>query len=98
MGIYMNGMEMSKTDGETKKEIWLFIRSDGVVAKRTDGHFKLQKATAVEVPHHGRLIDADLLYDAMLLRNGNRFAKMFKSDWLDIMPTIIEAEEWHDAD
>ena len=46
----------------------------------------------VEVPKHGRLIDADLLFQHILLTNGNLYANVIKTDFLDIMPTIIEAE------
>ena len=46
----------------------------------------------IEVPKHGRLIDADLLFQHILLTNGNLYANVIKTDFLDIMPTIIEAE------
>ena len=87
MGIYIKGMEMPRT-GQT---IEIAESDTGKRYARRIESFD-DWCEIIKVPQHGRLIDADLLYDAMLLRNGNRFAKMFKSDWLDIMPTILEAD------
>ena len=60
MAIYIEGMKMPK-DGE--HPIWIALRSDGTVdynANKGDGW---QMTTAVSIPSHGRLIDADALVD-----------------------------------
>ena len=53
---------------------------------------RMDKCPLVEIKPHGRLIDADLLFQHILLTNGNLYANVIKTDFLDIMPTIIEAE------
>ena len=50
MGVYINGMEMP-----TKGYRLILIHADGTV-QSTDG-----ETTAIPVPPHGRLIDADAL-------------------------------------
>lgn len=54
MNIYINGMELPPKD--TVKMLVLF--SDGTVIDNTDGQNQWQ---AIEVPPHGRLINADAL-------------------------------------
>ena len=86
MSVLIKGIEMPK-EGHI---LSLVLKPNGKV---NGGNFGEVLGKAVKVPTpHGRLIDADLLFDTMLLKNGNRFAKMFKADWLDIMPTILEAD------
>lgn len=77
MGIYIKGMEMPK-DGEL---LCINIYPDGKVCINLDLDSK-QIATAVSVPLHGRLIDADKLgiqdaekqaYEAYLQEKGEDF-------------------------
>ena len=47
----------------------------------------------VEVPEkHGRLIDADMLMDDVKKNSASFFAEDFAREWLDVQPTVIEAE------
>ena len=47
----------------------------------------------VEVPEkHGRLIDADKLMDDIKKNSVSYFADDFAREWVDVQPTVIEAE------
>ena len=74
MSVLIKGMEMPK------KELILILFPDGKVA--TEEYEIGAKAKAVEVPPHGRLIDADAL-------------PYLDIEWEDIVnaPTVIETEE-----
>lgn len=96
MGVYIKGMEMP-TCGHTTIRIY----ADGTVEHE---HTERKLGTAVPVPPHGRLIDADALIDAIIAKHirheRNRelvFAVVeIKQDLADIineLPTFIEAEE-----
>ena len=98
MGIYIKGMEMP-TDGF----ITITVTSDGRVlgnSKKISGVFKYLDnediAIAVSVPPHGRLIDADKIYDAVeqRYRISSGIEHRCERDFLDLIcaaPTIIEA-------
>ena len=81
MGVYINGMEMPK------KGSWVTLRvfPDGQCFLYSwcgnDFDF-MEHLTAVPVPPHGRLVDADAL-------------PYLDIEWEDIVnaPTVIEAEE-----
>lgn len=47
----------------------------------------------VEVPKHGRLIDADALIADIRANSESYFADDFAHEWVDVAPTIIPAEE-----
>lgn len=49
--------------------------------------------SAIPVPPHGRLIDADALYKDLLEDVGYGEAERFNDYWLGEQPTIIPAEE-----
>ena len=61
-GVYIKGMEMPTKDGVYTLRIW----GTGQI-ERLDGYhsFLLSGVKAVPVPDHGRLIDADELYDTL---------------------------------
>ena len=60
-GIYIHGMKMPKDE----KAIHLEIHSDGIVLMWQMGDDDKVVGTAIELPPHGRLIDADALFKAM---------------------------------
>ena len=54
---------------------------------------RLSDCPLVEVPEpHGRLIDADKLMDDVKKNSASYFAEDFAREWLDVQPTVIEAE------
>ena len=98
MGVYIEGMAMPKDGAFVEVLIW----SDGHVTQTGDSYFAengrayyqpcdWKYFSAVPVPPHGRLIDADA------------FEKHIKEDWdgydkwiaaeVENRPTVIEAEE-----
>lgn len=93
MGIYIKGMEMPK-DGEL---LCINIYPDGKVCINLDLDCN-QIATAVPVPPHGRLIDADAFFDFILniYKNAQGDARKAYRDVLDTIVAagdVIEAEE-----
>lgn len=75
MGVYIKGMEMPNGFE------MLVVFSDGTVHKCLPGMREhVEKGTAVPVPTHGRLIDADAIPERY-------------SEVRDLAPTIIPAEE-----
>lgn len=91
MGVYIKGMEMP-----TDRSRWVVIYPDGKVefSDKTDEWETLDKG-AVQVPPHGRLIDADAL-DADLewqdMHTGEWDAVGFSIEEIENAPTIIPAE------
>lgn len=48
----------------------------------------------IEIPEkHGRLIDADKLMDDIKKNSASYFADDFAREWVDVQPTVIEAED-----
>lgn len=50
----------------------------------------------IELPPHGRLIDADKLKSRLVLENGSNELKKISADilkWIDIQETVIEGSE-----
>lgn len=99
MGVYIKGVEMP-TNGEI---LCINIHPDGKVCIALDLECK-QIATAVPVPPHGRLIDADALDGIMVEQSGEEYnhhhaprtwerALSCFRDYIKDAPTIIEAEE-----
>lgn len=87
MSVLIRGMKMP-----TKYSIWAVIHPDGTVEYNTgDEGWKTLKLSAVSVPPHGRLIDADALIQCHAVD---------KYDWSEAVdvenikyaPTIIPAE------
>lgn len=52
----------------------------------------------VEVPTHGRLIDADELLNDVRKNSESYFADDFAHEWVDRQPTVIEASEDSEQD
>lgn len=100
MGVYIKGMDMPK-DGEM---LCINIYPDGKVCINLDLDCK-QIATAVHVPPHGRLIDADALRakqqeDADLFQGSTAYGDKCRRDEamnavanIVNAPTIIPAKE-----
>lgn len=89
-GIYIKGMEMPQ-DGEL---LCININPDGKVCIDLDLKCK-RIATAIPVPDHGRLIDADALRQDWLENGENEYVYDTNSFLasLDDAPTIIPASE-----
>lgn len=47
----------------------------------------------IDLGKHGRLIDADKLMDDIKKNSASYFADDFAREWVDVQPTVIEAEE-----
>ena len=56
-------------------------------------HERLDDCPLIEVPQHGRLIDADALLADVRAHSESYFADDFAHEWVDVAPTIIPAEE-----
>lgn len=103
MGVYIKGMEMPKNCGECRLSTMygLPFAVDGwcIAMSQTEPNSELLAGTRpswcplIELPPHGRLIDADAFYkdinESILLTDG--FKDAFNL-WFDVQPTIIEAE------
>ena len=102
MSILIKGMKMPKNcltcklrgDGSDSKYIW-DCPFTGLEYTREEGETRrLDDCPLVEVPApHGRLIDAD-----KLMRDIGKYHVsdgMFQH-WVDVQPTVIEAEEGED--
>ena len=95
MGIYIKGMEMPTYE---QGDLVLRVRWDGIVDKDYSGN---TVATAVPVPPHGRLIDADaqdVQIEALIERHLHGYTKStwdFVCELRDILKrnrTIIQAD------
>ena len=88
-GIYINGLEMPKEDGV----LCIVIHHDGKVCHFFDLQCE-QIATAVPVPPHGRVIDADeLMAVAEPIKDSRGNVKRVVWDaHINRQPTIIPAD------
>lgn len=89
MSIYIKNMEMP-----TVRDTLVLVKTNGTAIVYEDEAYV---TTAVPVPTHGRLIDADAA-----LRNGWTISRTYSASptemvcevkTIDCLPTIIEAEE-----
>ena len=88
MSILIKGMEMPKA-----RDTLVLAKTDGTAIVYEDEAYV---TTAVPVPQHGRLIDADAL-----IKTNNPIGKMmvfggqyvYTEDEIQNAPTILEAEE-----
>lgn len=99
MGVYIENIHMPE-DGE--HPLWISLHSDGTVEYNANKGDGWQMTTAIPVPPHGRLINADALIAklnmmiAMAFGEGNtafHFAYRSLGKVVENAPTIIEAEE-----
>ena len=93
MSVYISGMEMPK---EQNVPTWAVIFSNGEVRIYKDGFNTDQgngKGTAIPIPPHGRLIDADAIpYNKIMLEDDDFYYGVTKP-YIDRMPTIIPEDE-----
>lgn len=54
---------------------------------------RMSNCPLVEIPSHGRLIDANALIMDIKANSASYFADDFAHEWVDKSPTIIEADE-----
>ena len=106
MGIYLPNMDMPKScagcptcrEGTTLDgDYWLMCGYNGKPLESEVGAGKPDWCPLVPVPEHGRLIDADAVYDAVERRyrvsSGEEHGA--ERDFLDLIsdaPTVLEAE------
>ncbi len=91
MSILIKGMEMPTNGAER----CIVIRGDGTI--RTFTGALIDYATAVPVPPHGRLIDADVLSDDLITKTVHIEAAGPLLRMVRAAPTIIEAEEGEES-
>lgn len=89
MGVYIN-MEMPKSCDVCRfNGAYCYAKGD------EDAHSTLP-CPLIPVPPHGRLIDADELYDLLMNLADNEYTPKVFASWLSYegnAPTIIEADE-----
>lgn len=89
MSILIKGMEMPKYG-----HINVRIYADGAVCEPTTCPIVWRNVgNAAPVPPHGRLIDADELLNDVRKHSESYFADDFAHEWVDVAPTVIEAED-----
>lgn len=111
MGVYIKGMEMPQScdDCRLKKSYVYAVRSEecAYYCRNVDPYVSMGKrpdwCPLIDVPPHGRLIDADALLRDFPIRldhydkeHGSKhfvYGVETVMDYVSEMPTIIEAEE-----
>ena len=102
--LLIKGMEMPKTCDDcilAEQGSWLgaqegwehFCIADCDELRTVYHGEKPEWCPLVEVPTHGRLIDADELLNDVRKNSESYFADDFAHEWVDRQPTIIEASE-----
>ena len=87
MGLFIKGVEMPTYE---QGDLVLRIRWDGRVDKDYSGN---TVATAVPVPPHGRLIDANALCRTLRTLSENEYTPEVFANWIDTYTdTIIPAD------
>ena len=104
MGIYIKGMEMPKDDVTAYCEIIIsnnYIGNGCIQMLAHDAQTNELIGEAIELPPHGRLIDADALIEAVpptnvdIFENCRRCELLDQEQVIDLIndaPTIIESE------
>lgn len=91
MGVYIKGMEMPKAGMRT-----IDINADGTVY--VYGAYPTELYKAIPIPTHGRLIDADELYEHAKLRSEqfdgyfNVMDNVINALYIKTFPTIIPGD------
>ena len=105
MSILIKGMEMPKNcrtcpmlfDGHSYR--WCNITGESLGIEETDNG-RDEYCPLIELPPHGRLIDADKLKSRLVLDNDSNELQRICADilkWIDIQETVIEVEGETDA-
>lgn len=97
MGVYINGMTMPKSCFECDlygdENNFCKAQKEYMPFASFGRDYKDANCPMVEVPKkHGRLIDADKLMDDIKKNSVSYFADDFAMEWVDVQPTVIEAE------
>ena len=102
MGIYIKGMEMPDTcedcpfyveaDEMLETVDWCYVLGR-TLGRGTEKEIGGYDCPFIEIPPHGRLIDADALMADVRKNAESYFADDFAHEWVDRQPTIIPAEE-----
>ena len=80
MGVYIKNM--------TKQQALLWLHYQMPFC------FDIDDDSIIEMEEpHGRLIDADKLMDDIKRNSASYFADDFAREWVDVQPTVIEAED-----
>ena len=93
MSVLIRGMDMPKTEEDSKL---LILTPDGITELNRMLGEKNPKFAVAEVPQHGRLIDADALWEAVYKMWGLEADPSECSPLMSLIvnaPTIIEAED-----
>ena len=103
MSVVIRGMEMPENCRECRFQDYVFTSgvtlcgASCVVLARNfeaigfDG--RPDWCPLVDLGKHGRLIDADKLMDDIKKNSASYFADDFAREWVDVQPTVIEAED-----
>lgn len=90
MGIYISRMKMPNPGQIVLVEI---DENDNVFAAYDGGRTKLAQYTAIPVPPHGKLIDADMLPISTAVPLDGKPYRYVHIDNIESVPPIIPAEE-----
>ena len=98
MGVYIKGMTMPKScfecDLYDDENNFCKAQKEYMPFASFGRDYKDANCPMVEVPEpHGRLIDEDKLMDDVKKNSASYFADDFAREWVDVQPTVIEAEE-----
>ena len=97
MGVYIKGMTMPKScfecDLYDDENNFCKAQKEYMPFASLGRDYKDANCPMVEVPEpHGRLIDEDKLMDDVKKNSASYFADDFAREWVDVQPTVIEAE------
>lgn len=102
MSILIQGMEMPKNCGECPFiftswgiEYYCHLAESSTSAEYV-GREKMTNCPLIELPPHGRLIDADKLKSRLVLDNDSNELQRISVDilkWIDIQETVTEGSE-----
>ena len=93
MSVLIKGMEMPKDCARCQFGDGYACFATGYIVQ--DEEWETKRASfcpLIQLPPHGRLIDADALITDVRKHSESYFADDFAHEWVDIQPTIIEAE------
>lgn len=100
MSVLIKGMKMPKScskcpfcglAGIHMERLSCMFTGESEVRELIDD--RLPGCPVVALPEkHGRLIDADTLIDDVRKHSESYFADDFAHEWVDVQPTVIEAE------
>ena len=97
MSILIKDMEMPRNCWECGFCKTTTLEVDFCVLNRKQYNWGLEERPSdcplIEVPLHGRLIDADALLADVRAHSESYFADDFAHEWVDVAPTVIPADK-----